>query len=410
MIVSRVEKHILNQNNEYYSLIDDFCLKAKNLYNHANYIIRKEFCSSKKWIRYLDLDSMLKKDKDYPDYANMPTAQSAQQILRLLDKNWISFFKSIKDWSKHKDKYLGRPKLPKYRSKNGREVLILTNQNVKLKNNVLHFPKTFNKFTIEPQFINRSDFVSFQQVRFLPRNKDIVIEIVYNVEVSDLVNDNGRYLSIDIGVDNLSAITNNFNEAPVVINGKGLKSINQYYNKSLAHYKSITKMLNKKDYSNKQNKLTIKRNAKITDYLHKASRFIINYAKQHSVSTIVIGHNKGWKQNSVLSKQVNQHFVQIPFNTLIQQIQYKAEEFGIKVILVEESYTSGTSFLDNELPIKENYNKSRRKHRGLFKSNNGTFINADVNGAFQILKKAFPNAYANGIEAVVFQPIKVNCC
>ena len=409
MIVSRVEKHILKQNNNYYSMIDDFCLKAKNLYNHANYIIRQEFCSSNKWIRYSDLDSMLKKDKDYSDYTNMPTAQSAQQILRLLDKNWISFFKSIKDWSKYKDRYLGRPKLPKYKSKNGREILIMTNQNVKLKNNVLYFPKTFKNFTIRPQFINKSNFVSFQQVRFLPRNKHIVIEVVYNIEVPDLVSDNGRYLSIDIGVDNLSTITNNFNEAPVIVNGKGLKSINQYYNKSLAHYKSVTKMLNKTDYSNKQNKLTIKRNIKMTDYLHKTSRFIADYAKQHSVSTIVIGHNKEWKQNSVLSKQVNQHFVQIPFNTLISQIRYKAKEFGIKVILVEESYTSGTSFLDNEMPIKENYNKSRRKHRGIFKSNNGTLINADVNGAFQILKKAFPNAYANGIEAVVFQPIKVNC-
>ena len=409
MIVSRVEKHILKQNNKYYSLIDDFCLKAKNLYNHANYIIRQEFCLSNKWIRYSDLDSMLKKDKDYPDYANMPTARSAQQILRLLDKNWVSFFKSIKDWSRHKDKYLGKPKFPKYKSKNGREILILTNQDVKLKDNVLHFPKTFNKFIIKPQFVNRSNFISFQQVRFLPKNKHIVVEIVYNIEVSDLVNNNSRYLSIDIGVDNLSTITNNFNEAPVIVNGKGLKSINQYYNKSLAHYKSITKMLNKQNYSNKQNKLTIKRNAKITDYLHKTSRFIVNYAKQHSVSVIVIGHNKEWKQNSVLSKRVNQHFVQIPFNILIQQIQYKAEEFGIKVVLVEESYTSGTSFLDNELPIKENYDKSRRKHRGIFKSNDGTLINADVNGALQILKKAFPNAYANGIEAVAFQPIKVNC-
>lgn len=408
MIVSRVEKHILKSNSEYYSMIDDFCLKAKNLYNYANYIIRQEFCLSNKWIRYSNLDSILKKDKDYPDYSNMPTAQSAQQILRLLDKNWTSFFKSIKDWSKHKNKYLGRPKLPKYKSKNGREILIMTNQNVRLKNNVLYFPKTFNGFTIQPHFINRTNFISFQQVRFLPRNKHIVIEIIYNIEIPDLLNDNGRYLSIDIGVDNLSTITNNFNEAPVIVNGKGLKSINQYYNKSLAHYKSVTKMLNKKDYSNKQNKLTIKRNAKITDYLHKTSRFIVNYAKQHSVSIIVIGHNKEWKQHSALSKQVNQHFVQIPFNTLIQQIQYKAEEFGIKVVLVEESYTSGTSFLDNELPIKENYDKSRRKHRGIFKSNNDILINADVNGAFQILKKVFPNAYANGIEAVVFQPIKVN--
>lgn len=408
MIVSRVEHHILKQNNEYYSMIDNFCQKAKNLYNHANYIVRQEFCSTNTWIRYQGLDTILKADKEYPDYTNMPTAQSAQQILRLLDKNWTSFFKSIKDWSKHKDRYLGRPRLPKYKSKNGREMLVMTNQNVRLKNNVLYFPKTFNGFTIQPLFINRTDFISFQQVRFLSRNKHIVIEIVYNIEIPDLLNDNDRYLSIDIGVDNLSTITNNFNKAPVIVNGKGLKSINQYYNKLLAHYKSVTKMLNKKDYSNKQNKLTIKRNAKITDYLHKTSRFIVNYAKQHSVSIIVIGHNKEWKQHSVLSKQVNQHFVQIPFNTLIQQIQYKAEEFGIKVILTEESYTSGTSFLDNEQPIKENYDKKRRVKRGLFKSNSGKLINADVNGAFQILKKAFPNAYADGIEAVAFQPVKVN--
>ena len=408
MIVTRVEKHVLKQNNVFYSLIDNFCFKAKNLYNHANYIVRQAFCSENNWVRYRDLDLILKNDIEYPDYREMPTAQSAQQILRLLDKNWSSFFKAIKDWGMHKDKYLGKPKLPKYKSKNGREILILTNQNVKLKDDILKFPKTFKGFNITPRFIKRTDFVSFQQVRFLPRNKHIIIELVYNIEVVNTEKSNGRYLSIDIGVDNLVAMTNNFNKVPVLINGKGLKSINQYYNKKLAYYKSITKMLNKQDYSNRQNKLTIKRNAKITDYLHKTSRFIVNYAKQHSVSVIVIGHNKEWKQNSTLSKKVNQHFIQIPFNILIQQIQYKAEEFGIEVILTEESYTSGTSFLDNEQPIKEYYNKSRRIYRGLFKTKSGVVINSDVNGAFQIMKKVFPNAYADGIEGLVFNPVKVS--
>lgn len=409
MLVQRSEQHIIKRSNRYYPMLDDFCFKSKNLYNHAMYIIRQEFISSGKWIRYQDLDRILKLDADYPDYRNMPGAQSAQQLLKIVDNIWKSFFNSVKDWSKHRDKYLGRPNLPKYLKKSSRTVLILTNQNVKLVDDVLKFPKTFSGFTLNPQCIHKDNFKSIQQVRFVPKSQYIVAEVIYNVEIpNEMIPDNGRYLSIDIGVDNLATITNNFNEAPVIVNGKGLKSINQYYNKSLAHYKSVTKILNKKDYSNKQNKLTIKRNAKITDYLHKTSRFIVDYAKQHSVSVIVIGHNNKWKQNSVLSKQVNQHFVQMPFNTLISQIEYKAEELGIKVVLVEESYTSGTSFLDNEMPVKENYNKSRRKHRGIFKSNNGTLINADVNGAFQILKKAFPNAYANGIEAVVFQPIKVN--
>ena len=171
MIATRVEKHILKQNNMFYSLIDDFCFKAKNLYNHANYIIRQAFCTENNWVRYGELDLILKNDIEYPDYKEMPTAQSAQQILRLLDKNWSSFFKAIKDWGMHKDKYLGKPKLPKYKSKNGREILILTNQNVKLKGGILKFPKTFKGFNITPKFINRTDFISFQQVRFLPRNK-----------------------------------------------------------------------------------------------------------------------------------------------------------------------------------------------------------------------------------------------
>ena len=407
MIATRVEKHILKQNNVFYSLIDDFCFKAKNLYNHANYIVRQAFCSENNWVRYRDLDLILKNDIEYPDYREMPTAQSAQQILRLLDNNWSSFFKAIKDWGMHKEKYLGKPKLPKYKSKNGREILILTNQNVKLKGGILKFPKTFKGFSITPKFIKRTDFVLFQQVRFLPRNKHIIIELVYNIEVSETVKSNGRYLSIDIGVDNLVAMTNNFNKAPVLINGKGLKSINQYYNKKLAYYKSITKVMNKKDYSNRQNKLTMKRNDKILDYIHKASRYVVNYAKKNDVSVIVIGHNKEWKQNSTMCKQVNQTFIQIPFSKLIDQIKYKAEEFGIEVILVEESYTSGTSFLDNEQPIKEYYNKSRRIHRGLFKSNSGVLINSDVNGAFQIMKKVFPKVFADGIEGLVFNPVKV---
>ena len=118
--------------------------------------------------------------------------------------------------------------------------------------------------------------------------------------------------------------------------------------------------------------------------------------------------NNNWKQNSKLSKKINQNFIGIPFLMFINQIIYKAQEYGIQVILTEESYTSGTSFLDNELPIKENYNKTRRIHRGLFKSNSNKLINSDVNGSYQIMKKVFPNAFANGIEGVALHPLVVN--
>jgi putative transposase len=376
------------------------------------YIVRQEFISSGKWIRYQDLDQILKLDTDYPDYRNMPGAQSAQQLLKIVDNTWKSFFNSIKDWSKHKDKYLGRPNLPKYLKKSSRAALTLTNQNVRLLDNVLKFPKTFNGFTLNPQCIYKDNFKSIQQVRFVPKSQYIVVEVIYNVEIPDeVIPDNGRYMSIDLGVDNLATITYNFKENPKIINGRGLKSINQYYNKCLAHYQSIAKMHNDLHRTNRINKLTSKRNRKISDCMHKISRYVIHEALKHDICTIVIGHNKEWKQSSEMSKKVNQKFIQIPFNRLIQRVEYKAREVGIKVILTEESYTSGTSFLDLELPIKEFYNRHRRIHRGLFKSNNGKLINADVNGSLQIMKKVFPNAYDSyGIEGVVLHPIKVNAC
>ena len=156
------------------------------------------------------------------------------------------------------------------------------------------------------------------------------------------------------------------------------------------------------------NKLTIKRNNMINDLIHKASKSIIEYALSCGANTIIIGNNKDWKRNSSMSKKVNQSFVGIPHQDLINKIIYKAENIGLNVIVTEESYTSGTSFLDNELPIKENYKKERRIFRGLFKTNKGRLINADVNGSLQIMKKVFSNAFDGyEIEGLGLTPIKV---
>ena len=406
-IQTRVEKHIIKSSNAFFSMLIDFCHKSKNLYNHANYLVRQAFTSqdNSKWIRYAELDKLLKADEEYPDYKEMPTAQSAQQILRVLDSNWKAFFASIKDWIKNKDKYLGRPKLPKYLKKNGNFLLILTNQNCKLRNGSLHFPKTFKSFTLIPRFIKKENFASFQQIRFIPKRNRIIAELVYNINVPEKKSDNQRYIGIDIGVDNLATVCNNAGEKAFIINGKPLKSINQHYNKKISHYREIAKRMNNSDYSKRMDRLTEKRNSKIDDYLHKASRYIIDYCLKHDICTIIIGKNKEWKQNVNLSKRINQHFVQIPFARLIEMIEYKAEEHGIAVITTEESYTSGTSFIDNEEPVKENYNKSRRVHRGLFVSDSGITINADLNGAYQILKKVVPIKWDRGC---VLHPFVVN--
>ena len=402
-MTERVERHILDTSNPSFSLLDSFCFLSKNLYNHANYLIRREFIQNGKWLSYSAIDKILKTDTDYPDYRAMPTAQSAQQTLRLLEKNWKSFFSAIKDWKLCPEKYLGRPKLPRYRAKDGRFVLILTNQNCKLKDSRIVFPKVFQGFEIATKIKGK-----FQQVRIIPHKDYLVLEVVYKVRIAPEVADNGRHLGIDIGVDNLAAVANNFGERPILFNGRGLKSINQFYNWKLSHYRSVAEKMNGAKSTRRLRQLTRKRNEKVRDLMHKTSRKIIRYAVERNVSVIIIGKNKGWKQKSDMGKRNNQNFVQIPFAMLIQQIQYKAEECGVRVILTEESYTSGTSVLDREAPVKESYNRARRIRRGLFRSNVGVTVNADVNAACQVMKKVFPNEFSDGIEGVVLRPIRVD--
>ena len=409
MIVQQVEKHVITKNHPYYAMFCEFTHQSKNLYNHANYLVRKEFVTSGKWIRYQQLDKLLKHDLEYPDYTDMPSAQSAQQTLRLLDANWKSFFKSVKDWSKNKDKYSGRPKLPKYKPKDGQMVLVTTNQQVKQKGDLLTFPKSFGGFTIKPRCVTLDNFAKLNQVRIIPCNQIFCVEIVYSVTINDTpLQDNGRIMSIDLGLDNLATIVTNTGLNPIIVNGKGLKSTNQYYNKKMAHYQRIAKQMNDRHYTNRLHRLTRKRNFKIEDSLHKISRFIVDAAVSNQIMTVVIGNNQGWKQSISLGRVTNQSFVTIPHQKLIEKICYKAKLHGIRVIIIEESYTSGTSFLDGESPTKDMYDKKRRIHRGLFRSNQGVLINADVNAGYQIMKKAFPNEFSDGIEGAVFHPVRVN--
>ena len=408
VVIQQVEKHMIKKSHPYYTMFCEYTHLAKNLYNHANYLVRNEFAETGKWLRYQDLDKILKEDLDFPDYRNMPASQSAQQVLRLLETDWKSFFNSIKDWSKNKDKYSGKPKLPKYKPKDGKMVLSLTNQQVKVKGDLLHFPKSFCGFTVKPRCVTLDNFEKINQIRLVPTNQTFCLEVVYSISVEfDLLSDNGRYMSIDLGLDNLATVVTNVGLNPIIVNGKGLKSNNQYYNKKKAHYQSVAKQMNNQNYTNRLYRLTQKRNLKVEDYLHKASRYIVNFALENQINTIIIGNNKNWKQSSSLGRVTNQAFFSIPHQKLIDKICYKSQLCGIQVILTEERYTSGTSFLDGELPQKEFYNKKRRVRRGLFVSNNGVKLNADVNAAFQIMKKVFPNVFTDGIEGVVLHPVRV---
>ena len=249
-----------------------------------------------------------------------------------------------------------------------------------------------------------------------------------------------RAIAIDTGLSNLCACVNNFGEQPFLIKGTILKSANQYYNKKIAHLKSIAKSINDLEYTKQMHRFTTKRNNIMKDYMHKTSNYIVQYAIHHNVTLVIVGHNKEQKQKINIGKQNNQNFVQIPTTILINQLRYKLNKVGITLVEVEESYTSKASFIDNDtlptLSTKNNNNKEhifsgKRIKRGLYKSKNGTLLNADVNGAANILRKVFPKVtrwdsgivdipfVANVFQKVVFNdlllttknpPLQTACC
>lgn len=405
MKVTRTEQHCITKNNVMWGKVDNLCLLSKNLYNYANYIIRQEFINNDKFLNYYDIRELCTKTEPYKQIGS----NVGQETLRLLDKNWKSFFKSIKDWNSNKAKYLGRPKLPKYKNKeNGRYIIGLDSNKFKIKDGMVYFCwkplKQFNnlfytKISLDAKLI---------QCRFVPRASDYVMELVYQIDVPEISVESKNIAAIDLGVDNFVTMTNNIGLQPIVIKGGVIKSINQYYNKNLAKIHSELKLKNGKFSSKKLERLANKREQKLKYEMHLISKRVVEYCKSNNIDTLVCGLNKQWKQNSKMSHKVNQKFIYIPFNNCINMLAYKCENAGIKFILTEESYTSGTSFLDNEEPCRQNYDKSRRRHRGLFISNSGKAINADVNGSYQIMKKVFPNAFANGIEGVYFHPSTMN--
>lgn len=401
--VERREQIIIRKNHPKFKVIDQQCFHSKNLYNEANYEIRQKFIKYGEYIPYKDMNFEFKTHENY----KLTFSQPANCTLRVLDKNWKSYFRAIKDWKKNPSKYLGMPKLPKYLKKDGRFPWMIPN-------NQLHYNYEKGTVHISNRLLNDYEwkcrcFGRIIQVRFIPRGSCYVMEIVYETEIPDVKAESNRIASIDLGVDNLATMTNNIGLNPIIINGKGIKSINQYYNKRLAKEKSLLKIRHGKDWSNKLDSITFKRYQRIKNYMHNASAYIVKWCVENNIDTLVVGKNKEWKQNTDMSKQSNQKFVSIPYQMLLQQLQYKCENVGIKYIETEESYSSGTSFLDREEPVKQNYDKSRRIERGLFRSNSGLLINSDVNGSLQIMMKVFPNAFNEryGIEGVL-TPIVIN--
>ncbi|MHB1709122.1 MAG: RNA-guided endonuclease InsQ/TnpB family protein [Thermoplasmataceae archaeon] len=252
----------------------------------------------------------------------------------------------------------------------------------------------------------RLNDINLREVRIVPKGIGYTVEIVYEKEIANMPEGRPRrIMGIDIGVRNIVTIGDSISGEGIAVRGGILKSINQFFNKEYARLKSISdRQIGNGQLTQKEKHLFMKRNRKLRDIMHKLSRSIVDYAISGSIDTIVIGHNNGWKQEADMGKRNNQNFVQIPFNTLIQQIRYKAEEVGIRVVVQEESHTSKCSFLDSESVEHHDAYVGKRTRRGVFRSADGTLIHADLNAVYNIITKAIPEAFANGIEGVGLYP------
>ena len=399
------ESHIIKKSDKKWKSLDDICFLSKNLYNSALYYIRKKKESTGKFVRYNDLEREFKLNNQ-PDYRSFPV-NSAQQTLMLVDKSLTSYFKLLSKWKKDNKSLNGCPKFPKYKDKNkGRFITIFTINQIRLRDGYIIFPK---KSLIKPI---KTNVKSLKQVRIIPQSSCYVIEIVYEKQEKQMINNN-YYLSIDLGLNNLMTCYDTKNNKSFIVNGKPVKSINQYYNKKKTTIQSNLIKNHNKYTSNRLNNLTLKRNNKIQDYLHKSNRFIVNYCIKNQISNIIIGYNKEWKQNINIGKRSNQNFVNIPHQKLIYMLEYKSKLEGINFIQNEESYTSKCSALDLESLNKHEKYMGRRVKRGLFVSSNGIKINADLNGALNILRKVAPDKGKETIQTLrcrgqAIWPSKIN--
>ena len=390
MKVTRTEQIWLHPNKA----LGRLCHLSKNLYNQGNYIIKN--AEKGKWIRYGELDLIFNgKGTDPSDNYRQLPAGTSQQILRLLDKSWTSFFRAIKEWKIHPDKFLSKPNPPHYKKKNGEHILVFTGGQCKIRDGILKFPK---KVDLEVK-TRLSDDTNLKQIRIIPKGVGYVAEIIYEKEVEVEKKDESGVVGIDFGSKNIIAMVNNIGLKPIVIkdDGTGIKTINQFYNKKKAELQAIYDLQGIKD-GDKLRRLRTKRDKKANDWVHKLSRFVVDWCTKHNIGTIVVGHNENWKQKIKLGRRNNQNFVLIPFDQIIQKLSYKVEEVGITLRKQEESHTSKCSFLDNE-PI-EHHTKyvGKRVTRSLFKSAKGVIIHADVNAGYNIIKKAIPKAFSNGCE------------
>ncbi|MBQ6344194.1 MAG: IS200/IS605 family accessory protein TnpB-related protein, partial [Anaerolineaceae bacterium] len=374
------------------------------------------------FLGYEFLEKLLSVTNNPDMYAEGLSRHTAQNAVKSVVRNMKSYFEALKSWKKDKSSFTGKPELMDYHRKGGHCTATISNQEAILKDIdgvwYLKLPYRNDQNQWIP-FGKVIPGVRLKQATIKPDNSTYVVTVVLQSEDEKpaLKTDPERIAAIDTGVNNLMAVTNNCGLQSILYKGEICKSINQWYNKEAARMVSEQTLKTGKKFvpTAEYHRLTRKRNNHIKDFLLKTAKHFVQWCVENRIDTIVMGCNPGWKQDVEIGDSNNQNFVQIPFDMLRNTISYLCERAGIRYVEQEESYTSKASFVDGDyIPVygvdgeKANFSGKRRPtryrgmykkggFRGLYRTKDGTVINSDLNGSANILRKAFPNAFKNGV-------------
>jgi IS605 OrfB family transposase len=409
-----------------FTVLRELCRLSKNLYNVGLYSVRQFYFSEQKYLRYELNYHHCKGNENY----QLLNTDIAQQTLKVVDRSFRSFFNLIKA-AKNGLYRFEQIRLPKYLPKEGYFPLILPR--IKVKDGCFEIPMS-NAFkkqfgSIRILFPQRLQGKKLKEVRILPKYNARFFEVEYIVEQSAEPQpvDPNKALAIDLGLNNLATCVSTTG-ASFMMDGKRLKSINQWFNKINASLQSIKDLQGIKGTTERQVRLKSKRNNQVRDYLNKASRYIIDFCITNQIGTVIIGFNPGMKQEINIGKRNNQNFVQIPHSLLRLKLQSLCERYGLQFKEQEESYTSKASALDgDEIPtynalyamgfLRSEYSAAnnsteskfsgKRIKRGLYRTAQGWLVNADCNGACNIGVKSKHDGFNRVSRGVLATPLRV---
>ena len=409
------EQHCIDKRDPRYSAIDEAAFKSKNLYNAALYEMRQAFIHQGVYLSYEEMDTRM---QSHEAYRALP-AKVSQQVLRQLADAWKAFREAKAAYEEDPSKFTGRPRLPKYKHKTeGRNILIYTMQAVSRDKKYLA-QKIIKPSQLAITVQTTQDPTTIDQVRIVPKNGSYVVEVIYQKAPIQAKVDPSFCVAIDLGVTNLAAIASNRQGfVPQLVNGRPIKTWNQWYNKRIKQLKMQLPKEDRERVTRQMERITKKRNRRIDHYLHAASSRIIDFLIEEGVGTVIIGKNPLWKQETGMGKRNNQNFVSIPHARFVDMLTYKAALVGIQVEVREESYTSKASFLDlDPIPDYQSGDETEpvfsgkrigRRNR-LYRAKDGRIICADVNGAYNILRKSRPDVFskAKGVAGYVVHPLRL---